>query len=300
MRSRAIEQLRQMSLALPTGCAIVCHDAGAANIILSWAKAKPDTARRFYVSGPAARIFENSALDATPCSSIEEVLEGASMLLSGTGWSSSVEHNARRLARSRELRTVAVIDHWVNFRTRFERDGQTVLPNEFWVTDTQAFDRAQAEFPEALIVLQPNLYVDEVLRDVSRVTAPEHTEILFILEPLRGDIYTNELQVLDYFLSALHKLSVPQGTRIMLRPHPSEPDGKYDAWIQAHSHLDVKCESPHEPLATAIGRATIVVGCHSFALVLALKAGKRVICALPPWSQPCALPFSEIEYLSRL
>jgi len=33
-----------------------------------------------------------------------------------------------------------------------------------------------------------------------------------------------------------------------------------------------------------------VVGCESFALVVALAAGRRVCSTLPPWAPPCRLP----------
>lgn len=286
---------------LPLSCAIVCHDAGAANVIFAWLAAEQTAGARVYASGPAARIASQTACGLT-CSSIEEALAGASVLVSGTGWSSDVEHEARKLARVRGMRCAGVIDHWVNYQERFERGGELVLPDEFWVTDKHAARIARETFPGASIVLQRNLYLEQALADIQRAGPADPAEILYLLEPLRSDFgrgRPGEFQALDYFLEQLPHLRLPHDVRLRLRPHPSDPPGKYDGWIQAHQDLDIQCSRMPEPLAVAIGRAGIVAGCHTYGMAIALEAGKRVICTLPPWAPPCVLPFETIEQLAK-
>jgi hypothetical protein len=288
-----------MADSLPSSCAVVCHDAGAANVIFAWLDADQGKRHRIYASGPAARLRAASADIA--CESIEEALANASMLLSGTGWSSDVEHRARKLARCAGVKSVAVLDHWVNYRERFVRDGETVLPDELWVTDEYALDIARANFPGAIVELKPNLYVARLLREIADAGPPDAAEVLFVLEPMRSDFgrgTAGEFQALDYFVEALPRLRLPASIRLRLRPHPSDAPGKYEAWARAHPDLNAGCSDPSETLSRAIGRAGTVVGCNTQALAVAVQAGRRVVCALPPWAPPCVLPFPQIEALA--
>jgi hypothetical protein len=288
-----------MAFRLPPACAFVCNDAGAANILFAWLQADGSPGHRVYASGPAARIFAPAC--GIRCGSIDEALHGASLLLSGTGWATDVEHEARSRARAIGLHSVAVLDHWVNYRARFERAGETVLPDEFWVTDAHALRIAQEQFPGATIRLQPNLYVEQLLRQIAAEGPPDAGDVLFLLEPLRSDFgrgRPGEFQALDYFVEQLPRLGVPGSIHLRLRPHPSDAPGKYDAWTRAHPELHAQCTPAAEALARSIGRASLVVGCHSQAMAVALQAGRRVLCALPPWAPPCVLPFPDIEMLA--
>src|SRR5437870_12848252 len=111
-----------MALDLASPIAVVCHDAGAANIILAWMQAEVGCDWRVVMQGPAARLW--SGLDvpnAKGYDTLEQAFEGAAVLLSGTSWASEIEHEARRQARVRGIKSIAVIDHWVNYKERFVR-----------------------------------------------------------------------------------------------------------------------------------------------------------------------------------
>ena len=110
--------------------------------------------------GPAAALWQAAQLPVPSLATLEQALEGTTALLSGTGWASDLEHQARRLARKRGLRSIAVIDHWVNYSSRFERHGAIVLPDEFWVADEDALAEARRCFPGRKVILQPNTYLD--------------------------------------------------------------------------------------------------------------------------------------------
>jgi hypothetical protein len=283
---------------LPTPLAAVCHDAGATNLILPWIAAERPERLHPVMGGPATALWR-SRFGTTATLQPEQALEGASALLTGTGWASDLEHRARKLAKARGIRSVAVIDHWVNYRERFVRNGEEVLPDEIWVTDEYALALAREQFPDLLISLRPNLYLEEQLAKAPPLTDTDR-DVLFVAEPIRSDWGNDalgEFQALDYFLSRRRELGIPRGARIRIRPHPSEPTGKYDAW--ANSHANVAFDGS-EDLATALGGARWVVGCESYALVVALHSGRNAISALPPWSPACRLPHGEIARLAAL
>jgi len=283
-------------MGLPTPLAVVAHDAGAANLIIAWFQAEPQPLHgvRPVMEGPAARLWAQAFPDGPTPLGLEAALDGAEALLSGTGWASDLEHRARAEAQRRGLPSVAVIDHWVNYRMRFQRGGEEILPDRVWVTDAYAVAEAARALPELEAELKPNLYLQA--QAAAAGPPPERGDVLFVLEPARDDWgrhQPGEFQALDWFWRHKERLA-PSGAPLRLRPHPSDPPRKYDAWLAAHPGAALDTSSD---MAEALKGASTVVGLQSAALVIALAAGRRAITALPPWAPPCPLPHAEIERL---
>lgn len=277
--------------------AIVANDAGAANIMLAWMSEEDLPDVRAVMTGPAAALWKARFGDAPCAASVDEALDGAATLLSGTGWASDVEHRARKAARTLGLPSVSVIDHWVNYPDRFVRDGETVLPDLVWVTDSYALAEARRALPATPSEERPNLYLSSQAEAAGPL--PPSGDVLFVTEPARSDWgrgLAGEFQALDYFMA--HRAAAGlDAARVRVRPHPSDPAGKYDAWIAAHPGAAL---DPSPDMASALRPASTVVGMNSFAMVIALAAGRQTICALPPWAPSWRLPHDGVLHLSRL
>lgn len=285
---------------LPRPLAVVCHDAGAANIILHAIGEQADGIR-IWTEGPADSIAASLGHPRNT-TSLDAALDGAAMLLSGTGWASDLEHQARAGARARGIPSIAVLDHWVNYPQRFVRNGQEVLPDRWWVTDNFALAEASRHFDPARIDLVPNLYAKAQLAGVAPITAETANRVLYVLEPARSDWGRHtqgEFQALDYFAERLPGLRLPADIEITLRPHPSDPPGKYDEWIARHANMALSLDQSGS-ISQAIGRARWVAGCESFALALALEAGRPVFCTLPPHAPQCRLPHDRIIHIKAM
>lgn len=283
-------------LTAPT--AVVCHDAGAANLIVAWLKEIGLNGIRAYMSGPAKKIWQNSFPKHYLCNSLDEVLSDAASLISGTGWSSDVEYEARLLARARGIYTVGVLDHWVNYSERFIRGGRIILPDEIWVYDNYAFTIAQEQFPDADIRILENLYLNEQLNLIG--SAPNSGCALYVLEPVRSDWGKGgqgEFQALDFALSKIDDLSLGRIKSILLRPHPSETFEKYSHYLSKDSRISFDTSFN---LSEAISNSDIVIGVESFALVVALEAGRAVYSSLPPWAPSLRLPNPGIKQIRHL
>lgn len=285
-------------LDLPTPIAVVCHDAGATNIIIGWLKAASTMEVQAFMQGPAHIIWQKAFPELPLCMSLDEALDGARSLLSGTGWASVLEHQSRQMAEARNIRTVAVLDHWVNYAPRFEREGKLVLPDEAWVADAHALALVRETFPGLPVRQLENVYLNS---QVTRVgMAPGNGTVLVILEPVRnnwGRQLEGEFQALEYLFGNLERLWPSGISRVLLRQHPSEPVDKYAAWVRRHPlvHMD----SSHD-LSAAISQADVVVGVESSALVIALAAGRSVYSSLPPWAPPLRLPQGGIKQIRHL
>lgn len=283
--------------------AVVCHDAGAANLVFAWLRAMARqgaeaSAWRLCLDGPALRMWQQTPLaGARLAADPAAALDGASTLLSGTGWAALIEHEARVFAAQRGVRSIAAIDHWVNYRARFERDGEICLPDEVWVGDEFALAEAQRALPGVPVRQLPNLYLAECAAAIAPLAAQR--DLLYVLEPIRAewaDARGGEFAALDLFARHCARIAEGEALTVRLRPHPSDAPGKYDEWIAAHPDLAATLDDS-ATLAEAIGRARVVCGAETFAMVVALVAGRRVWSTLPPQAHRCRLPQAGILHL---
>lgn len=302
---------------------VVAHDAGAANHIFAWLG---DEHLTLCLAGPARALWQaylqktgrvsayesrlslerDSTQSLLPESGLPAAIAGAATVITGTGWESSLEHDARKLARERGIRSIAVIDHWINYADRFVRNGEQVLPDEIWVSDFYAAEIAQAAFPTVRVVQQPNLYLAGLVAEVESRQLPAATQgndrVLYVLEPIRhgwGELTEpGEFMSLDYFMAQRQRAPVSADAEIRLRPHPSDRPGKYDAWLARQDNPRVSLDrSP--TLADALAWSNVVAGCQTYAMVLALACGRTVISTIPAWAPPCALPHEGIQKLAE-
>ena len=253
---------------------------------------------------------------------LEEALTGAQVLISGTGWSSDLEHHSRRLARQRGIPIVAVLDHWANYRERFVREGKELLPDALWVSDADAAALAIAAFPSVPVLQLPNHWLEDLCSTVqvlrSKTNHQPHRparRLLYLLEPIRvpwsqgssDASEAGEIQGLRYLLQQLPNL-IEQGwvapqhelEALALRPHPSEPIDKYDALI-AEAAASWPIQLDRAPvLAEALAWADAAFGCETQALVAAMACNLPAFSTVPPWAPPCQLPQTALQHLSRL
>ena len=79
---------------------------------------------------------------------------------------------------------------------------------------------------------------------------------------------------------------------VVIRPHPSDPPGKYSRIVS--EHCDLARLSNGKPLLEEIVESNVVVGCESMALVVGFLANRTVISAIPPSGRKCKLPLKGV------
>lgn len=287
--------------------AIACHDAGAANIIVNMIDEYKDEIR-ICVDGPAKKIF-NDYFPSLQCVTLENALENAHTLLSGTGWG-SFEYFSRIMAKKKNIKNIAVIDHWVNYKQRFIHNSIEVLPDQIIVTDNFAKNKAEKLFPSISIIQAPNLYLQKEsflatsFRQRQCKTPIEN--LLIVAEPLtirtiEGED-TLELPSIDYLMSNLMKINLSKDLiNICLRPHPSENPENYNFIRERYKDLATDFMiSDNENLHEDISWADLVMGTNSFAIVVALKANVPTMSYIHPDKPSCVLPYKEILHLKNI
>ncbi len=291
---------------------VACHDAGGAEIVSAWVRRhRSEHDVRCLLAGPARAIF------AAKLDDIERVDElpppaGFDLVLCGSSGEAELERRVVRAARAAGVRCAVWLDHWVAYRPRFELDGELVLPDEVWVADEHAARLAAATLPGADVRHAGNPYLEDATAEVralagDRLPGEGGERILYVTQPATagaeretGDPLGwgyDERDALARWLGHAER-SEPPPAAVRVRMHPAEPAGKYAAELAAHEARLPLSVSTTRSLAEDCAWADTVVGCDTMAMVVALHAGRRVVCAIPPGGRPLSLPLAGIERLN--
>jgi hypothetical protein len=299
--------MSKLPFTLQTPVVVVANDAGAANLIFAWLKEWTVLGLlnqfefRLVLDGPAKSIWFALPVKLPNVeihSEFSSALVEAKTLISGTGWASDLEHNARKFAQLNKIYSVAVIDHWVNYKERFERVGEVVLPNTIFVADAYASSLAKYHFKEIDVIELNNTYLSEMVRSIKPIKN-DSRNLLYVLEPIRidwGFEKPGEFQALDYFVENINLITDNEEVNIILRPHPSDQPGKYTNWLNANTHLKIQLDSS-KSINESISNAKWVVGAETFAMVIGIATQRNVWCSLPPWAHHCRLPHNSIRHI---
>lgn len=302
---RSSESLRgKLALSNSSRFLIVSHDRGGAEVISDFAK-ELGGATRFVTAGPARNVFAETLPERVEVN-LEIGLAWADTVIVATGWQTDWEISAQAAAQSRGLRTVVVLDNWVNFSGRFKHHGYAIDPAELWVVDALAAQQAEELFPESITRVLPWSHYDRavnriVLARANRTAGKNgRLRVLFLGENVEGfettfdqihDFGFNQFDALTYADSVLsyRNAHVPD---LRLRPHPSENPERYRELITV---LSCNAKMSTSDLITDLAWCDIAVGLSSIALYFASRAGVPTCTSFPvgesnyhesPWSFP--------------
>lgn len=286
---------------------VVAHDAGGAEVVSSYIR-RENLSCIYVLQGAAVSVF-NRKLGDIEIVPLEEAFNRADWLLCGTSWQSDLEYEAIKMAKEQRKYSVAFLDHWVNYRERFERKGELHIPDEIWVGDESAASMATRIFQDTSVRLVANPYFADIIGEINIAhemhgNTSDNLKVLYVLEPIKehalrrfGNEYHwgyGEEDALRYFLDNLVIFNQTVD-EIVLRPHPSEKIEKYK-WVQSEYKIPIFFGGQNS-LADEIARSNVVVGCSSMAMVIGLLANKMVISSIPPEGCNYTLPQSEIIML---
>ncbi len=281
----------------------ICHDAGAANQLISlYINAVNDNCIGYF-DGPAKELWANSNKYILTAKNIDECIKNSNKTITGTSWMSNLDHIARVKAKQYGAYSITLLDHWSNYRSRFIYNGELILPDELWVVDEYAYMLAREQFgADFKIRLQNDYYLKDQVKAIKSCSRNSETEnILYLCEPLLscwGKEKKGEFQALQYFIDNRSKLGIDTKTPILIKIHPSEVKDKYKTYMA--NLKEVNIDFTDDDLINCINKATTVVGIQTYALVVALSANKKVISCLPPWGPKQILPHEDILYIKNL
>lgn len=284
--------------------AIVCHDAGGAEIISNYIK----NINNYYLvlSGPAKKIFK-SKFKKIYTFKLKNIIQKCNLILCGTSAKSNLEINAIKCGKKLNIKTIAFLEHWINYKERFLRNKKLFLPDELLVCDKYAKKIAEKIFKNLPIKLIKNPYWKNFcyqLKKIKRKRTSSKEIILYFTENLKyinkinkNNVNFSDFDAINFFFRKIKYVS-KKIDKIIFRVHPSESTKKYKKIILRYSDQFKIEVSKKNKLIEDIANCDIAVGCQTMAMVMALFAKKKVFSSVPIKNYNKILPYKKIIYLN--
>ena len=237
--------------------------------------------------------------------------ERPDILVTGTSFENSTESWFRRLARIRGVHSFAALDHWCNYRHRFELpNGGLAFPDRLGVMDKFAF----LKMKEAGICRRDIAIVGHpVLESLLRIRKPRGSksrQVLFLSEPISWDGKLdpkvvrypghNELTILRRLLEAFAERPELRAGTLLIRPHPLEPVTRLRAVVRKHAQAGLKVRIDRSrDLEAEFASSRAVLGITSIALLQAQLMGAPVL-SLQPKHARGRIPDDIAGFLPRI
>jgi hypothetical protein len=205
-----------------------------------------------------------------------------------------------RLGRQLNIPSISFIDHWVNFRVRFEIGGERILPDTIWVLDKKAKEIAITEgLPAEKLLIHKNPQHEylakywrsqfegyEYLDTLGIHIVPGTRVVLYAPDPLslRGkskELGFDETLVLIELVDALSKLPGSPSILLLIKPHPLQPEGKLERVLEyTNENIQVKIIKQAKN-TELINCADVIIGIYSNFTLEAKQMHKPVIRYFP-------------------
>tara|TARA_A100001015_G_scaffold317432_1_gene434386 strand:+ start:1965 stop:2846 length:882 start_codon:yes stop_codon:yes gene_type:complete len=283
--------------------AIVSNDAGAAEILSSFVKSSKNNFV-FVLSGPAKKIFKKKIKKPLKILDLNSAEKVSNKLICGTSGKAKIEVKAISKFKKSNKHTIALVEHWTNYKIRFKLKKKLILPNKIWVFDKHAKEKMKNTI-KTKIIIKKNYYLSDIKKQIKKIKKSNNNlNILYVSEPV-SEIKNNkianykkskEYKSIKYFNDNINAITKKK-YQIYFRLHPSEKASKYK-WLK---YLNEKIKiSKKKSLLQDIIKSDIVVGRQTMALVVALKCGRRVVSCIPGNEKRCIIPYSGIKELRDL
>jgi hypothetical protein len=298
--------------------AAFCNDAAPSNNLVSIVKKyeKEFTWYFFaYKNSPAFRIFQDAGLHIRELyekSNIEDLLKNisADIVIVGTSWQNRTHLEFIKKARKLHIHSIALLEHWVNYRERFgyPQDGwQENIADFVTLNDEAGYAMAQKLGFYNVVKLRFEALLDDIQR-FQTCKNEEENRVLFISEPTKKVASTtfgdenfwgfNEFEVCEEICKNMDKFST---SGLTVRLHPSDEAQKYDFLLQKYPNLSIEIENPYEtPLIDSLCKNRVIIGIDGFVLFEAMVLGKLSISLIPSSKRECVVPIFEQNKITTL
>ena len=250
---------------------LVSHDAGGAELLSSWAR-NQNKKFLYNIKGPALKVFRRK-LKKFKNSNLNTIKKKTHIYITGTSKKSSHELFFIKYAKKNDLKSISIIDHWVNYKERFIRKNKIIKPNEIWVTDKIALKLAKKIFYNNKVILKKNYYLQDFTKSFIKFlnkSSKNKNMVLYLTTNTNNK--KKDLNKLGFFFKKIDYLRQKKHT-VIIKIHPSENLSKYQIYIKKFKF--VKFVKNYD-LAKLIANCKFLIGYNSMAMYLASKVKKQV------------------------
>ena len=272
---------------------IACHDTGGANIINSMIKHFSNYNFLLHIAGPASQIFnaENTQREKSETSFFKKI----DLLILGTG-GTDFEKSLLQKAVKKNITTISILDHFVNFSKRFILKNEITYPHYCFVVDKPALRIAKKELnPYKKIYLCKNYYIEFMRNELKNIIKIDSEKVLYILEDIKedwGKETTWHLAFKNFYYNFFKKNSNLKS--IIVRPHPKDKIEKYK---ELYKYKEVIFDTNISQL-DSLNVVNKVIGAESYFLYLAKELGFEVYSSMPTNIRSPRLPKNTCKTIS--
>lgn len=287
----------------------VSNDAGASEYIAHLVLNEFDNADWLICvlpDSPAYKIFKKLKIKFKLIESIHHLttivdLERPNIILYGTGWQIDFQVVVENLSLSYKIESIALIDHWINYRERFKNN---TFPKNIMVMDDIASELAKKNFGKNINIIQLKChYLENTKILFHSLQHKSANSIVFISEPTSEIAKYNlghensygftEYSVLDQLLTHFDQ--------IIVRLHPSDKENKYDHIIQKYPDKKITIVYPYEEeLVVTLSKSNLTIGFDGMALFISYYLGIKTISYMPTNKRDLTIPMPKTYLIHDL
>jgi len=289
--------------------AVVCHDAGASEILVAFIKEHLEQAK-WTIYAPQGSPFETIAQREGLDTQNSLDFYGFDALFFGTGWQEKIEREFVKEAKLSGIPSFAFLDHWSSYRERFDYPNESWrrnLPNYVVVSDDKAEQLAK-QFALAEVLLIDNFYLQNQIEQISHEEVSLSENLLFLSEPTQEvalSTYADEnywgftqYSALEEILQNFEKF---ESTGLHIRLHPSQEKHHYTKVLKKFPHIKSQIyPASFYPLEKDLLRSKMIIGFDTMALYTAALIHKPVLSFLPSNKREFVLPLPPSHQLRTL
>ena len=288
--------------------AVVIHDAGAAQVLVSLIKANFDYANWHIftpLNSPAHKITDSNGLK-LQTSTVKEI--SPDLIFYGTSWQNDFHLDFLNYAKKHTIKTVAFLDNWENYRKRFNN----IFPDFICVNDNLAYETAKYEGLTSLIKMKDYATINILNK---RKNIKEQNTLLILSEPT-ARVAKNSYDDANYWgytetswmQDILDNFELFECSSLTIRLHPSDNPLMYENIMQSYKHINYTIEQKSELIDNLLLNYTIeqkselidnllsskiILGNNTVALYYAYLLNKLSISYIPSKNRTCNLPIAK-------
>lgn len=281
---------------------VVSHDAGGAQLLSSWCKQNKINAN-YSLSGPAIKIFY-SKLGKIKNLSYKKSIDLSKILICGTGTASNIQVKAIDYAKKKNKKTIAWLEHWINYKERFYYKKKYFIPDEIWVSDSYAKNEALKFFSNTKVKYKKNPFLFELKKKIKVKRNKESKNIIYLSglfynfkknNKFDKKIINLEKKSLLNFVSNIKNFNMKIND-IRIRYHPSE---KYFFYRENLKKNKITV-SKNTQLIADLNWADLIIGANSMAIYLCKMLNLSVYSSLPCNFSGSIIPLKKMRNISLL
>lgn len=277
----------------------ICNDAGGANLIYFFLKKKKIKYNSF-LEGPAKKIFQKNHKNNKK--NLKALINKADIIFLGTG-KGSLEYKALKIANFYKKYSIVFLDNWVNFKIRFNRKNNFLLPNEMWVFDEHAYKIALKTFNKKVLIKKKKNYYFEFLRKKKKNILNKNKVVYFSsnydsFKKFSGLNKNFDIKILNNLLkkkNIIKSILNIKDLKIDILPHPSEDSKKY--YYISKKYLNFVKILHKIKLVNIIRNYNYAASTNSYALYMAKKLGLVTFNNIKKTGIHNSMPRNYIDYI---